>query len=84
MHRRAPIKRLLQNLPLRDRHIALRDGRDWRDGDVRPDGEDAIVDEPGGGVELGIECVDAVLEAERVVDLGWDGLEDGDADDGLC
>jgi hypothetical protein len=43
-------------------------------------GEDAVVDEPGGGVELGEESLDA--PAEPVGRVG-DGLEDGGADDGL-
>jgi hypothetical protein len=43
-------------------------------------GEDTVVDEPGGGVELGEESLDA--PAEPVGRVG-DGLEDGSADDGL-
>ena len=42
--------------------------------------EDAVVDEPCGGVELGEEGLDA--PAEAVGGVG-DGLEDGGADDGL-
>lgn len=48
------------------------------EGGVR--GEDAVVDEPGGGVELGEEGFDAPAEAVLLV---GDGLEDGGADDGL-
>lgn len=43
-------------------------------------GEDAVVDEPGGGVELGVEGLDA--PAEPVGRVG-DGFEDSSADDGL-
>jgi hypothetical protein len=43
-------------------------------------GEDTVVDEPGGGVELGVEGLDA--PAEPVGRVG-DGLEDGGTDDGL-
>jgi hypothetical protein len=53
-------------------------GRRRCEGAVR--GEDTVVDEPGGGVELGEESLDA--PAEPVGRVG-DGLEDGGANDGL-
>lgn len=43
-------------------------------------GEDAVVDEPGSGVELGVESLDA--PAEAVLRVG-DSLEDGSTDDRL-
>lgn len=43
-------------------------------------GEDTVVDQPGGSVELREEGLDA--ESEAVLGVG-DGLEDGNADDGL-
>ena len=43
-------------------------------------GEDAVVYEPGGSVELGEESLDA--PAKAVLGVG-DGLEDGGADDRL-
>lgn len=43
-------------------------------------GEDTVVHEPSGGVELGEEGLDA--PAERVLGVG-DSLKDGSADDGL-
>jgi len=43
-------------------------------------GEDTVVDQPGGGVELGEESLDA--PAESVGRVG-DGLENGSTDDGL-
>lgn len=43
-------------------------------------GEDTVVDQPGGSVELREEGLDA--ETEAVLGVG-DGLENSDADDGL-
>ena len=54
---------------------------DWGDGAVGP--EDTVVDEPGSGVELGVEGLNAEAVAAWVVGLGGDNVEDTVADDGL-